>query len=436
MSTATLERIQAIERLPGGAHVLDWIATARKSQSWPNGDWFVWLLLGGRGSGKTRAAVEALIQRVLQGYTRRSALVARTAADARDVLVEGESGIMAKAPADFRPLYEPSKRRLLWPNGALSTLYSADEPDLLRGPQHDFALVDELATWAHVDAWMNLLLGLRLGADPRLIVATTPRPTPLIRSLAKDARTVISAMTTYDNLANLSPTFAAQVLEQYEGARLGRQELHGEILEDVEGALWSAAQLDECRVAKPPQRRWMEANQWHYADDLLRVVVGVDPASTSGEDADSTGIVVCARGSDGRGYVLADRTCRLSPDGWGRRVIAACQDFAADCVVVESNQGGEMAEMVIATAARAMGETVRVRRVHAAQAKRLRAEPVAALYEQGKVSHMFTADLRALEDEMVSFTPDSGFSPDRLDAMVHAMTELMLGGQRRLRFVA
>ena len=421
-----LEELEAIDRIPGGAHVLDWYADGRKEQLWPLGNWFVWLLLGGRGSGKTRAAVEALIDRVWQGYWKRSALVARTSADARDVLIEGESGVMAKAPKDFRPIYEPSKRRLVWPNGALTTLYSADEPDLLRGPQHDGAVCDELATWKQLDAWSNLLLGLRLGQDPRVIVATTPRPTNLIREIAKDPRTRLSAMTTFDNLSNLAPTFREEVISRYEGTRLGRQELMGELLEDVEGALWSVAQLEACKVVKPPQKRWLDLNlnDWAYADDLVRVAVGVDPATTSGPDSDETGIVIAAKGSDGRGYVLADRTCRETPDGWGRAVIRACVDFKADCVVVETNQGGEMAEQVVLTAARHAGVTVRIRKVHAAQSKRLRAEPIAALYEQGRISH--TLGLDKLEDEMTSFTVDSGFSPDRLDALVHVLTELML----------
>lgn len=429
-----LEELQAIDRIPGGAHVLDWYANARKEQLWPVGDWFVWLLLGGRGSGKTRSAVEALIDRVFQGYWKRSALVARTSADVRDVCVEGESGIMAKTPNDFRPRYEPSKRRLTWPNGALTTLYSADEPDLLRGPQHDGAYCDELATWPYPEAWSNLLLGLRLGSDPRVIVATTPLPTALIRQTAKDPRTRMSHMTTYDNLPNLSPTFQEQVLTRYEGTRLGRQELMGEILEDVDGALWSASQLEALKQVKPPQKRWYEesVNDWRYGDDLVRVAVGVDPASTSGPDSDETGIVVAAKGADGRGYVLADRTVRATPDGWGRRVIQAYIDFHGDCIVLETNQGGEMAEQVILTAARAKGVTVRIKKVHAAQSKRLRAEPIAALYEQGKISHLLGLD--KLEDEMTSYTVDSGFSPDRLDALVHCLTELMLKNPMRAVF--
>jgi phage terminase large subunit-like protein len=434
--TITLERLKRVDAIPGGSHVLDWYAGARREQLWPVGDWFVWLLLGGRGSGKTRAAVEATIDRVFQGYWRRSALVARTSADGRDVLIEGESGIMAKAPADFRPIYEPSKRRLVWPNGALTTLYSADEPDLLRGPQHDGAVCDELATWKQLDAWSNLLLGLRLGQDPRVIVATTPRPTPMIRQLAKDKRTRISAMTTYDNLVNLSPTFQQQVLEQYEGTRLGRQELLGEILEDVEGALWSHAQLEACVVVKPPQKRWLHDNNWLYADDLRRTVVGVDPASTSGPESDLTGIVVAAKGADGRGYILADRSCRATPDGWGRRVIQAYLDWEADAIIVEKNQGGEMCELTIRTAAQAMGVAMpRLKLLHAKESKRLRAEPVAALFEQHRMSLCtLEGPMLELRDEMSTFVPDGGFSPDRLDAMVHAVTELMLSGAGRLRF--
>jgi len=355
----------------------------------------------------------------------------------RDVIVEGESGIMEKSPDDFRPSYEPSKRKLTWPNGVMASLYSADEPDRLRGPQHDFAACDELASWAYPDEALDMLMfGLRLGEDPRVVIATTPRPIKIIRELLTDPSTVVSRASTYDNLGNLAPPFRERVLSKYEGTRLGRQEIFGEVLEDVEGALWSVAQLEALKIVKPPQKRWLdiEANDWAYANDLARVAVGVDPASTSGPDSDLTGIIVAAKGTDGRAYVMADRTCRETPDGWGRAAVQACLDFKADCVVLETNQGGEMAEQVVLTAARAMGVSIRVRKVHAAQSKRLRAEPIAALYEQGKVSH--TLGLDKLEDEMTSYTVDSGFSPDRLDALVHALTELMLVQRARLSFHA
>jgi phage terminase large subunit-like protein len=396
----------------------DWKRYARPEQIPPDGDWLTWLYLAGRGAGKTRAGAEEAHRAVLEQGYRRLALVSPTAADARDVLVEGESGVLACSKPNRRPTYEPSKRRLTWPNGAIATVYSADEPDRFRGPQHDWAWADEFCAWTHPEALDMLLLGLRLGRRPRLIMTTTPRPLPALRRLLAMPTTVVSRGTTYDNLANLAPSFREQILARYEGTRLGRQELHAEILDDVEGALWTLAMLDAGRVTT------------ELLDELTRTVVGVDPAATSGEDSDETGIVVAATGADGRGYVLADRSCRLSPDGWGRRAITAVLDHRADCVVLETNQGGEMAELVLRTAASAMGVAMpRVKKIHASQAKRLRAEPVAALYEQQRVSHV--GSFPALEDQMASFTPDSGSSPDRLDALVHALTELMLEPARR-----
>ena len=438
MSAAELAELRRYATNPGGIHAVEWAELGRLDQQQPPGEWRTWLLLGGRGSGKTRALVEAVLERVRSGKARRLALVAATAADARDVLVEGESGVLNTAPADFLPIYEPSKRRLTWPNGAIATLYSADEPDRLRGPQHDFAACDELAAWNRPEAFDMLLMGLRLPPDPRVIVATTPRPTKIIRDLVGDPSTAISRASTYANLDNLAPSFRERILSRYEGTRLGRQELMAEMLSEVEGALWSTAQLEACQVAKPPQKRRLEDNDWVYEDDLIRVVVGVDPAATSGPDSDETGIVVCAKAVDGRGYVLADRTCRMSPDGWGHRVLAAVLDFKADCVVLETNQGGEMAEAVIRSSAQSMGVPCpRIRKVHASQGKRLRAEPIAALYEQQRISHCLVyGGLGKLEGEMTQFTPDSGFSPDRVDALVHAMTELMVSPARTLRFVA
>ena len=388
----------------------DWRYWARPDQLPPSGDWRTWLILAGRGWGKTRTGAEWVRAEVEANRRGRLALIGATAADVRDVMIEGESGILACSRPTFRPTYEPSKRRVSWPNGAIATAYSADEPDRLRGPQHDGAWPDELAAWRYPEALDMLMFGLRLGNDPRSVVTTTPRPTKLIRELIAAPTTAVTTGSTYDNLANLAPAFAEQIIRKYEGTRLGRQELLAEILTDVPGALWTWAVLDN----KQP------------APDLTRVVVAIDPAVTSGEDSDETGIVVCGLGVDGRGYLLADRSCRLSPDGWASRAVAAYDEFSADLVVAEVNNGGDLVEQTIRTVRR----TIPYRKVHASRGKQTRAQPVAALYEQGRVSHV--EPFPDLEEQLTSWTPESGTSPDRLDALVFALTELMLGTQREV----
>ena len=375
----------------------------------PEGDWRIWLIMSGRGAGKTRAGAEWVRAQVEAGRCGRLALVAPTAADARDVMVEGESGILGISPDWNRPLYEPSKRRLTWKNGATATLYSADEPDRLRGPQSDGAWGDEIGSWNRPEAWDMLMLGLRLGANPRAVATTTPKPVRLIRELLANPHTVVTRGSTYDNALNLAPAFLDQIISKYQGTRLGRQEIEGALLEDVPGALWQRAQLDACRLAAAPE--------------LRRVVIALDPAATSGENADLTGIIVAAKGVDGRGYVLADLSCRLSPDGWARRAVNAYHHYGADRLIAEVNQGGEMVASVIKTVDR----NVAYRGIHASRGKRLRAEPVAALYEQGRISHC--GSFPDLEDQMCAFTAD-GFdgSPDRVDAAVYSLTELMLRG--------
>ena len=384
---------------------LGWQDFARTEQLAPPGDWVTWLYMAGRGAGKTRAGSEWVHQQIASGM-RRVALVGATAADVRDVMIEGESGIMATAPASARPTYEPSRRRLTWPSGAIATTYSAEEPERLRGPQHDAAWADELGAWRYPETWDMLLLGLRLGLGPRAVVTTTPRPTRLIRSIIAEPGTVITRGSTHDNAANLAPTFLSQILSRYAGTRMERQEIAGELIDDVPGALWTLAMLDASRVRAAPE--------------LVRVVVAVDPATTSGEESDETGIVVAGLGSDGHGYVLADRSCRMTPDGWARRAAQAYHEFEADRLVVEGNQGGEMVEYLLATVDR----TVPIKRITATRGKRLRAEPVAALYEQGRVHHVGT--LAALEDQQASFTGDGGDHDDRVDALVHALTELVV----------
>ncbi len=392
----------------------DWETWARPEQLPPDeGDWTVFLYLAGRGAGKTRSAAEWVRKVAMRHPGCRIAVVARTAADVRDVCVEGESGILAVHPPGDRPLYEPSKRRITWRNGAQATCYSADEPDLLRGPQHHFAWCDELATWERLeDTFANLRLGLRLGDHPRNFVSTTPRPLPLLRELLKIKTTIVRRGSTFDNAANLAPSALAEFRARYEGTRLGRQELYAEILDDVPGALWTRSMLDGSRVKEAP--------------DLVRVVVAVDPAVTSGEDSDETGIVVAGRSADGHFYVLADRSCRLSPDGWARRAVAAFDELEADRLVAETNQGGDMVASTIRTVRPALPVTL----VRATRGKRVRAEPIAALYEQGRVHHV--GAFQELEDQMCSFTPDAILekSPDRVDAAVWALTELSgRGGQ-------
>ena len=392
-----------------------WKFWARPNQLEPEGDWFVWLLLAGRGFGKTRTGAEWIRHRVARGY-KRIALVARTAAEVRDVIIEGESGLLSCSPPWDRPDYEPSKRRLTWKNGAMATTYSADEPDSLRGPQHDTAWADELASWQYEDAWDQLKLGLRLGNGPRICVTTTPRPTPIIAGrgkggkrlgLIRDPKTKVTRGSTYDNIANLAPGYIEEIRRQYESTRLGRQEIHAEVIEDIEGALWSRDMIDSLRVDVHPQ--------------LKRVVVAIDPAVTNNEDSDETGIVVAGLGYDGHGYMLADLSGRRSPNDWARTAVKAYQDFGADRIIAEANNGGQLVEVNLRTVA----ANIPYKAVRAAQGKRTRAEPVAALYEQKRIHHVGVFD--ALEEQLCTWEPLTGMkSPDRLDAMVWAFTELAL----------
>ena len=392
----------------------DWQLWARPEQLAPGGEWTSWLYMGGRGAGKTRAGAEWIRARVKSGLGRRIALVAGTAADARNVMIEGESGLLAIASASDRPRFEPSKRRLTWPNGAVATLFSAEQPESLRGPQHDTAWCDELAKWKYLErAWDNLQLGLRLGRMPRQVITTTPRALAALKTIIARSDTVVTRGTSYDNRANLAPAYFAQIIRRYEGTRFGRQELNAELLDDVQGALWTRAMLDQARLGEGAA-----------APQIVRVVVGVDPSGTRGEDdRASIGIVAAGKGDDGLGYVLADFTCALSPAGWGRRVAEAASAHRADCVVAEGNFGGAMVESVLAAA----NVGARVRMVTASRGKIVRAEPIAALYEQNRVRH--AGVFGALEDQLVAFTTEGYVgegSPDRADAMIWALTELML----------
>ncbi len=409
----------------------DWRIWARDDQLPPFqgcGDpaWQTWLILGGRGAGKTRAGAEWVRSIAseagahVHGPELRIALIGETLDAARAVMIDGVSGLRAIHPDHERPRFEPSKRRLVWPNGAIAELFSAEDPESLRGPQFSAAWCDELCKWRHAEAtWDMLQFGLRLGDRPQQVVTTTPRPIPLLKRLLGDPRTVVSRARTIDNAANLSGAFLTAVRERYAGTWLGRQELDGEIVEDRADALWRRAWIDGGRVSRRPV--------------LERIIVAVDPPVTTGKRADACGIVVAGLGEDGRAYVLADETVEgCQPQIWAARVAKAYSDYRADRVVAEVNQGGELVAIIL----RQVDDNLPVRMVRATRGKWVRAEPVAALYARGRVAHVGT--FAELEDQLCNFGTDGlqgGRSPDRLDALVWALTDLMLStsGQPRAR---
>ncbi len=387
----------------------DWQAVARPEQLPPPGGWSIWLILAGRGAGKTRAGAEWVRSLAEAASVARIALVGPTAADVRDTMIEGESGLLAIAPDSNRPTFEPSKRRLTWPNGVQATLFSSEEPERLRGPQFGAAWTDEMCAFRNLkDTWSNLQFGLRLGKHPRQVVTTTPKPIKLLKELVKrDGQDVrVTRGSTYDNRDNLAPTFFSQIVRQYEKTRLGRQELMAEILEDTPGALWSRELLEEGRREKVPPMR--------------RIVVAIDPAVSVSENSDETGIIVAGLGADGHGYVLEDASGKFSPIEWARRAVALYHKHCADRIVAEANQGGAMVETTIRT----VDQNVSFKGVHASRGKVTRAEPIAALAEQFRV-HLVGA-FPELEDQLCSFEAGLPGSPDRLDAMVWALTELMV----------
>jgi phage terminase large subunit-like protein len=387
-----------------------WIA--RPDQLAPAGEWQTWLILAGRGWGKTRSGAEWVREQVESGRCRRFALVAETAADARNVMVEGESGILAISPPSFRPIYEPSKRLLTWPNGAVATTYSGDESNQLRGPQHDGAWADEPAKWKQpTETWNNLEFGLRLGTDPRIVATTTPRPIPLLRELIADRRTIVTRGSTYDNSDNLAPGYIARMREKYEGTRLGRQELYAELLEDVPGALWTHGLLGGTRVAACPC-------------EIYRIVVAIDPAVSNHADSNETGIMVVGLGEDGDAYVLEDLSGRFSPAAWAQLAVRAYHHYTADRIIGEVNNGGDLIESTL----RAVDAQVSFRSVRASRGKYLRAEPVAALYERKCVHHV--GPFLELEEQMCAYVPGPACgSPDRLDALVWAITALIIDAE-------
>lgn len=400
----------------------DWMLWARDDQlppnALPNGQpWRTWLILGGRGAGKTRAGAEWIRAQALghaplaRAPARRIAILAETLHQARHVMIEGVSGLLAVHADDERPRYQSSKRELTWPNGAVAQVFSAEEPDALRGPQFAAAWVDELAKWRTPErAWDMLQFALRLGACPQVVVTTTPRSVPLLKAILADPATVTTRAGTIANAANLAPSFVAEMERRYAGTALLRQELYGELIDNPAGALWRHDYIETTRVARAP--------------DLRSIVVAVDPPVTSGASADACGIIVAGLGEDGRAYVLADRTIEgREPQVWARAAIAAYHDFKADRIVAEVNQGGDLVVLVL----KQIDDAVPVRKVRATRGKWLRAEPVSALYAEGRVAHVGRFD--KLEEQMLGFAADGlfkGRSPDRLDALVWALTDLML----------
>lgn len=400
----------------------DWQLWARDDQLPPPlsqglGPWTTWLILGGRGAGKTRAGAEWVRGLALgqppfaDSPVERIALIGETLGDARAVMVDGPSGLLAIHPPAERPAYNASRRELTWPNGVVAQLFSADDPQSLRGPQFGAAWADELAKWRYAaDAWDMLQFCLRLGERPRQAVTTTPRPIPLLKRLLADPATAVSRAATDANAANLSPSFLGAIVGRYQGTRLGRQELGGEMIEDRADALWQRAALDAARLGEAPP--------------LARIVVAVDPPVTSGAAADACGIVAAGRAEDGRAFVLADVTTQgHKPLEWARTAVRLYESLDADCIVAEVNQGGELVAQML----RQVSPAVPVRMVRATRGKFLRAEPVAGLYERGLVAHVGVWP--ELEDQMCDFGPgglSNGASPDRLDALVWALTELML----------
>lgn len=392
----------------------DWEQVARPKQLPPKGDWTIWMLMAGRGFGKTRSGAEQVNRWVDEGV-KRIAIVGQSAGDVRDVMIEGASGLLAVAPPWNRPHYEPSKRRVTWPNGARATTFSAEKPDQLRGPEFEKAWGDEVAAWRFSETHDNLMLALRAGKHPQAIYTTTPKPVRVVRELvARDGQDVIVVRgSTYENLDNLAPTFKAEILRRYEGTRIGRQELFAELLDEAPDALWKRGNLDETRVSTHPA--------------LVKAIIAIDPAVTAKGTSDETGLIVAGLGEDGQGYVLNDLSGRHSPNDWARIVVEAYETWELDAAVAEVNNGGDLVKTNIKSYRdaddRPRGQNVPVHEVRATRGKLTRAEPIAALYEQKRVHHVGV--FGDLEDQLCNWTPGEK-SPDRLDALVWALTKLML----------
>ena len=414
--------IEAIQQL-----TTSWEFWARPNQLPPGpdcqcgckGEWLYWLLLAGRGFGKTRTGAEWVHQQVNNGTYGLLHLVGATAADARDIMVLGESGLLATQKPENRVKWSPTKRRLTWENGAEALVFSADEPERLRGLQCEAAWADELASWRYPEAWKQLQLGLRLGRFPRTVITTTPKPTSLIRSLVVNERTHLTRGSTYENVTNLAEAFLQEITREMEGTRFGRQEIYAEILDESELAHWNRELLDDCRLTEKEYKK--------QGVKIKKVVIGVDPAVSFGEESAETGIVVAGLGMDDKAYVLQDASGRYRPDGWAKKVSAlyrSYQDTAPEVrVVAEKNQGYELVRHTLLVE----DPDVPVKLVHASKNKMTRAEPVATAYERGRVKHVGTFE--ELESQMCTWEAGDPNSPDRLDALVWALTELIVGKQ-------
>lgn len=372
----------------------------------PAGNWTYWLILAGRGFGKTRTGAETVRQWVKTCDMVN--LIGATVDDARDIMIEGESGILAICPDDERPEYKKSERKLIWPNGATSLIFTADEPERLRGKQHKKLWADELAAWRYQEAWDQAKFGLRLGNRPQAVCTTTPKPVRNILDLLKDKSAIVTKGTTYENRSNLAPSFFDEIIKKYEGTRLGRQELRAEVLTDVPGALWTREMIPHLPRSSVPM--------------LSRIVVAIDPPASSTESSNECGLVAAGMEASTAAYVLADRSGVMSPREWGAKAVKLYKELEADCIVAEVNQGGEMVTHVI----HSIDPNVPVKTVRATRGKYVRAEPISAIYARGNVYH--TELFETLEDQMCTFTPDfdrlQNGSPDRLDALVWAMSEL------------
>lgn len=389
----------------------DWRTVARPEQIDPPGDWTTWIFCGGRGAGKTRSGAEWVQERAVSGVAKRIHLIAPTAADVRQVMLEGPAGLLTIAAPNVRPVYSPALRKLEWPNGAVGLLFSGDEPERLRGPQCDTLWIDELCAMRMAQDIIDMaFLGLRVGKDPRCLITTTPRPIKVFKDLlARDGQdVVVTRSSTTANAANLAKPFLDQIVAKYAGTRLGRQEIDAELLTDTPGALWHLERIEELRVRQAPP--------------LERVVVAIDPAVTFGPDSDETGIVVVGRAGDGQAYVLDDLSGRYPPLEWAQRAILAYRQHCADRIIGEVNNGGALIESTL----RSVDAGIPFSAVHASRGKLVRAEPVSALYEQGRVHHVGL--FGPLEDQMTSYDGNrTDASPDRLDALCWGLTELMLG---------
>jgi phage terminase large subunit-like protein len=430
MQELGLERMQAFAQTltPLEALILqyDWDLYARKAQRPPrDNEWNTWVIMAGRGFGKTRPGAEQVVlwsQELARDYGNQAhiALIATNPLDARAVMIEGESGILACSPPWYRPLYEPSKKQLRWDNGVIAHIYSAEEPAQLRGPQHHKLWGDEPCKWKYAqETWDMAQFGLRLGTEPQAMLTTTPRPIKMLIDILADPKTRVTTGHTLENQHNLAPRFLHTIMNKYAGTRLGQQELEARLLTDTPGALWTQTRIDNTRVRTHPE--------------LVLIVVAIDPQANDPEElrknpelleqTAETGIVVGGRGVDGHFYVLQDASDHYTPNEWGSKAVQLYNDWRAECIVGEINNGGAMVGFTVKTAAKAMGMEVLFKELHASRGKKTRAEPVAALYEQGRAHHV--GSFSDLESQMITWIPGLK-SPDRMDAMVWAATEAML----------